>query len=794
MFEGIPQELKLYPQWVVWRWETLPNGAKTKVPYNPVTGWKASVTNSSHWGTFLNVIAFLAQNPHWNGGPGFVLTERDPFTFIDLDDKNARKPTGEPKYTDEEKRWIDDAQRKVYEAYAGTYAELSPSGSGLHIIGRGAVPSGARGMAIEIYSSGRYMTMTGNVHRAAEITDTTKQNEWLWYMLGGEKQQQIEVEFENSMPETESDEAVYGHALRASNGGKFEALFTGAWEQFYSSQSEADFALIDILAFYTHSPAQIERLFLLSALGKRDKAKRQDYVRNMIKRAFDRLPPPIDMANMREALDKALAQANDRGELRGPERVAERERRQEAEAVLIPKSDNPYLAAVPGLVGEIAYYLYTISPRPVPEIALASAMGLMAGICGRGWNVSGTGLNQYLMLLAGTGRGKESVHSGISRLMSAVADIGPNGGHVPAAMEFIGPGDIASGQALVKYLGNTSKSFVTVQGEFDAALKSFTDKHASSAQVKLRQILLSAYSRSGKGMTYQPTIYSEKEKNVAAIQAPAFSLLGEGTPDRFFSLLDQSLVADGLLPRFTVIFYEGDRVALNRASNHPPPLDLVKKLAALCSQSLMLNQSNVVTDVQSDQQATALLDTFGTHIDGVINAAHNATIEELWNRAHLKALKLAATVAVGVNWLNPVIDGYIAQYAIDIVTYDTRRLVAKFLAGDVGDSELRQQNDMRRVIKRYFETFPADAAKWSSTPLMLSAGVIPKRMLQQRLANMGSFKGDRMGATNALNRTIVALTEAGIMTRLGPQDTEKYALRSAVLFVLSDPGWLSENT
>ena len=55
---------------------------------------------------------------------------------------------------------------------------------------------------------------------------------------------------------------------------------------------EADFALVDILAFYSHNKAQIARIFRASALGQRDKAKRNDYVNYMLNKCFDRILPP----------------------------------------------------------------------------------------------------------------------------------------------------------------------------------------------------------------------------------------------------------------------------------------------------------------------------------------------------------------------------------------------------------------------------------------------------------------------------------------------------------------------
>jgi len=98
----------------------------------------------------------------------------------------------------------------------------------------------------------------------------------------------------------------------------------------------------------------------------------------------------------------------------------------------------------PGLLGDIARYSLAAAIRPVPEIALAAAIACMAGIVGRQYNISGTGLNQYILLLAKTGTGKESVQSSIDRLFAEVSKT------VPAAQTFLGPSRFASGQALNK--------------------------------------------------------------------------------------------------------------------------------------------------------------------------------------------------------------------------------------------------------------------------------------------------------------------------------------------------------
>lgn len=76
--------------------------------------------------------------------------------------------------------------------------------------------------------------------------------------------------------------------------------------------------------------------------------------------------------------------------------------------------------APPGIVGNVAHYLYAQSPYPNWTIALAGAVGFLSGIVGRSYNVSGAGLNQYVITLANTGVGKEAIADGISKLMLAM--------------------------------------------------------------------------------------------------------------------------------------------------------------------------------------------------------------------------------------------------------------------------------------------------------------------------------------------------------------------------------------
>ena len=138
-FERIPSELKALKQWILWKREQLENSKSTKIPYSTFHNL-ASVTNPNDWSTFDSVVA--TYNLGGFDGIGFVFTENDPYTGIDLDDAEGDAV-------------IYERQLKIFKEFS-SYSELSPSGKGLHIIVKGKVESGRRKSKIEIYSAKRY--------------------------------------------------------------------------------------------------------------------------------------------------------------------------------------------------------------------------------------------------------------------------------------------------------------------------------------------------------------------------------------------------------------------------------------------------------------------------------------------------------------------------------------------------------------------------------------------------------------------------------------------------------------
>jgi len=123
-----------------------------KVPKRP-DGSPASSTDAATWSTFDQAAAAADRFD----GIGFVFSADDPFVGIDLD---ACRDAATGIVAPWAQAIVDDL---------ATYVEVSPSGTGLHLIARGELPSDTgrkaayAGGKVEAYSHGRYFCTTGNV-------------------------------------------------------------------------------------------------------------------------------------------------------------------------------------------------------------------------------------------------------------------------------------------------------------------------------------------------------------------------------------------------------------------------------------------------------------------------------------------------------------------------------------------------------------------------------------------------------------------------------------------------------
>lgn len=799
-YYNIPEELRARPQFVLWRLTDIGAHKPSKIPYQ-LDGSLASVTEPSTWCSFEQAVGAA----HNYSGIGYVFTENDPYTFIDLD------TTDDPV--------VLNQQIEIFKQF-DSYSEVSPSGKGLHIIIKGHVPQGRRRNYVEIYSSARYATMTGNVHLNKPIAYRQEVLLSLWEQMGAGAPQAFQ--YHGNEKENGNDKEIVERALNAANGEKFKYLLDGEWSNLYPSQSEADYAFINIISFYTQNRNQIRRLFRQSALGARPKAKRDKYVDAMIDHSFDRLLPLIDFDGFKISVERALneqkrqiinSDSNDitnssfissdirnfnnskiAGSSNGKTPLFESENKGSIPLPAAKLNGNSQINSPtiyhpplqipipPGIMGEIAKFIYEAAPRPVPEMAIAGALGLMAGICGRAYNISATGLNQYVLLIAATGTGKEQCAVGIDRLMNAIKLM------VPTSTNFIGPSEISSGQALVKEL-NKNPCFVSILGEFGLRLQSMSNPHAHNSEVMLKRILLDLFNKSGFGQTFRRSIYSDKDKNIDATNAPSFSILGESTPERFYDVLNEDMISEGLLPRFMIIEYKGIRVPLN--PNHmqaKPTFQLIERFAGLVAQVEMIMHAKKVIDISSDEASTKIFEDFDRHCDLQINGTSKEILRQLWNRAHIKALKIAALIAVGVNMADPIVIPEYAHWAINMVVNDIRALSYKFEMGEIGasSSEIKQIEDIKKMLKEFVTADWDIIGKYKVDERLFKNKIIPWQYIHRRLGASAVFRNDKAGATFALKRAIQTLLDSDTIREIGRNDLSAKYGTSQRVFVIRD--------
>lgn len=173
----LPQELKSCSRWVLWRLEDVNDAEgksrkRCKVPLKPTDPSKrASSTDASTWSSLEVALAHLAElspAPGYENEPnnrGVGLTFGPPFLAVDLD-----------KCYDEEHDIIAPWAEEILSQLPKTYTELSPSRTGFHLWYRcdksSDLPPGHRTEKAEVYSAGRYFTMSGFHYEGTPLTVT----------------------------------------------------------------------------------------------------------------------------------------------------------------------------------------------------------------------------------------------------------------------------------------------------------------------------------------------------------------------------------------------------------------------------------------------------------------------------------------------------------------------------------------------------------------------------------------------------------------------------------------------
>ena len=269
-YDGVPPDLRASACFCLWGYRHR-NGKQTKVPYSPATGAKARANDQSTFGGFEDAVRALGRRPQEYDGLGVGLFG----DLVGVDIDHCINDSGE----------LSSVAKDIIDSL-NSYTEISPSGRGVHVLCR--APGLSYGTAdyytknsrlgVEIYAAGRtnrYLTLTGDVLRSCGAQERTAELKSVLdrYMRRGGTQPPTHAESTHEEAQVLDDAEVIDRMLSSAKGESIARLWAGELDG-YSSQSEADLALCNHLAFWTGKNAeQIDRLFRQSGLmrGKWDR-------------------------------------------------------------------------------------------------------------------------------------------------------------------------------------------------------------------------------------------------------------------------------------------------------------------------------------------------------------------------------------------------------------------------------------------------------------------------------------------------------------------------------------------
>jgi P4 family phage/plasmid primase-like protien len=303
------EELKAQKRWIV---------HLEKAPYYPGRG-KISVKDTQFHMTYDEAVKLRQQDQRL--GIGIVLG--DGLAGIDVD--GAVEPDGTLP------QWLEELLQDL-----NTYAEFSPSGTGVHILALSAPFTAVKASGrtakrgIEAYAEDRFFTFTGHILHNAPVNAAPLQ------ALAKELKQ---------------EHLAYCAAAR---GHLNQALTHGDLSHWNNDESAADMALIAHIARYgINTPQRVERWLWLYCAYWRQKHQRRDYIERTLGKAMEGSAKTFELEQLIQAVQNDLAHSYchlpGEGWLRWNGRIWERvaniqhaiESAAEAHAHLAPSYKNP---------------------------------------------------------------------------------------------------------------------------------------------------------------------------------------------------------------------------------------------------------------------------------------------------------------------------------------------------------------------------------------------------------------------------------------------------------------------
>jgi len=695
----VPQELRDRHQWIVWRNE-LRYGKPTKVPYQ-VNGRHAKTNDPATWSSFEAALAVVDRFD----GLGFVFSAEDPFFGLDLD--GCRNPE-----TGELAEWAACLLNEFK-----TYAELSPSGTGVKLFGVGSVPGGTgrkkeltdepivtaeKRPGIEAYDRGRYFAFTGERFNGAplEVRDCQAALNSIcdiyWPVTQQPTRSAPSVPLANVYSDAAERASKYLQrvppAISGQGGHNRTYRVACVLVLGFNLSPEAAFPVLSQWNAACEPPWSDKELWhklfdadkLTGPRGWLLESGRGYEGPDVDLRAFlesiNPASPPVagNLISVPAAVEQPIAE-----QPIAEQSIAEQPIERTAGPLRLSLEQD---LLAPGLIGEIVRHNLRTALYPQPELAFAAAISLLAVITGRKvTDERGTRTNIYVLGLAPSGSGKEHARKLNKEILIRA------GGE-----KMLGPERVGSSAGLVAVVSD-SPAVLFQLDEIGRLLQTMQNPGKSPHLFNVGTVLMQLYSASDS--LWIADAYADLKK-VKRINQPHACIYGTAVPDGFWNAMTAENVTDGLLGRL-MTFESPGYVPMRTPERAPVPesiIESVRKWLA-CTGAPGGNLSDQNPEPMLAEYTDSARQRLEKHLTDICErrANESSTAAAVWSRSGEKTAKLALLFACSRSHGSlPTVTLEDVDRAIRIANWLTRTMLRK-----VGEyvSENETESRSKRVLR-----------------------------------------------------------------------------------------------
>ena len=739
---------------------------------------------------------------------GIVLTDDDNYACINL------IVYDESYITEDFELMTSEKEMTIYHDIVSSfdsYTEVYAKDKGYKILCKGFVGAGIKNNGIEVFSENAFVEITGNVVRRKPIRSDCQD---MLFQLIARINTEDSIKINEEIERLDNDTIL--RKIKEGEYGKKFMLFAKKEKNDINKKlgmrlrvEEIDFFLAETLFRYCKSREQCAQIFSYFPVSKREVYRNEKG--KFVKEKFDTVMRRVEKAyyDGQKAIDDKimrmqhviLSNTNDKLKARSMTSNAIDSKRSILETISpltslknknisnidVFSEDVAFSMARPsnpefikagheglrwpsGFAGSLCEFIFSNSVRPIKEVSIVTALGILAGICGRSWNIPKSGLNLYLILIAEFGVGKEAMHEATSTLVHKCSET------YPWFKYFFYFGDFSSGPAIKKHMEST-KSFVNLSGELGRKIGQLINSENGPNSTK-RTVLMDVYQKSSKDAMMAGHAYARKDKSVMDSTASAMSILGESTPTSFYDSLTKQAMEDGFLSRFSVIEYHGGRAKINENLVMSPPVEIVNYLVSMAkfSRQKILNGTAVLVNTMANEEVSKLLSDFEDSCDRKINSTTNPAIKQLWNRASLKVQKISALLAVGNNFTSPKITKDDVNWAIHFVKYDIDNFLQRIKKAQLGRDDFNRELSLIRVLKEFPSEKKFNRDDFMTNEMVLN-GIITHSYISRKLSDRHSFMivqpDGRSKSKHLISNTVKSFVAQGYLDDIDSEEVCK---------------------